>query len=185
MRIPFVPVSGKRDSFFSGKPVFSGCLPRIEVPEDYIGAVRRAHADSDGTKMMAVLDVDGLRERFMNTDLLKSKRAKGRTVMFITHVSGEDDVLDGMCGSYDVLGIPYHTADREVLRCALELSDTVTPVIFCSDGREVSSGRSADSARAEMRAAGFPRICFYDISEGTMDYEDSALSISSDIISMA
>ena len=185
MRIPLVPVSGRRETFVSGRAVFEGGVPRIERRADYTASVREAYSACADTRMMAVLDVDGLAGRDMNTDLLKSKRVKGRTVMLITHVSTEDDVLDGLCGNFDVLGIPYHTADRGVMECALELSDTAAPVVFMRSGRELSTGRSADSVRAEMRGIGFGRIALLDTDGLTADYLDSAETIPAEIESIS
>ena len=169
MTVPLIPVSGRRGGFISGALRFDGVRPQIDGLVPYEEALMEAYGATGPGDSIAILDVDGLAGRELNTDLVKSRRIRGRTSLLVTCIRTGDDVLDAMCGSFDGVCIPYHTASEEALEESLDLLEEPRAVLFCRDGREVSTGASTEDAALRLLRMGFREALVIDTAELTAE----------------
>lgn len=162
--IPIVPASGRRDAFASGKLGFDGEIPFIEKPCDLRGALAGIHSATESDDEILLLDVDGFSSGFMNGDVVKSIRLKGRDLILVTHIENIDDIISALTGSFSFVGIPLHTLDDEdALLDGIGMSDSIIPTAFASEGREIGSGESIDRVGRRMEILGFERMLVIDI----------------------
>ena len=113
--IPIVPASGKRGAFLSGKLSFDGRMPVISDSRPLREALIEAYEATSEDQPIILLDVDGFADRFLNGEIVKEIRVKGRDLWFVTYVENLEDVISALTGSFSGLGIPMHTM-REIGR---------------------------------------------------------------------
>ena len=163
---PLVPASGKRDTFVSGEMWFEGGLPNMEPRCDLRDALRKAYDATDDGDAIILFDIDGFRDRFLNGEIVKEIRVKGRDLWFITYVRNVEDVISALTGAFAGLGIPLHTIeDESLLYEAKDLSEYVFPVAFMKDGRELSSGRGRKELMVHLGMKGFDKIMLFDTDQ--------------------
>ena len=173
--IPIVPASGKRGAFLSGKLSFDGRTPVISDSRPLKEALIEVYETTSEDQPIILLDVDGFADRFLNGEIVKEIRVKGRDLWFVTYVENLEDVISALTGSFSGLGIPMHTMREEYLMDkASEMSDLVFPVAFVKNGLELSTGRRPDELEILMRREGYPRALFIDMD--TCEAQESVLS---------
>lgn len=165
--ISLVPVSGRREGFVSGTLSFRGAVPSIIGPQPYAEVLERVYADTSTGDRLVIVDVDGLRSRTLNTDLVKSRRLRGRETLFVSHIANDGDILDAMCGSFDGICVPYHTASDDVLDESLDLLEVPRAAVFVSKGAEISTGDSAESVALGLFDMGFVEVLMIDVDQCT------------------
>ncbi len=161
--LPIVPASGKRGAFVSGELAFEGDLPAIRDPCPLKDALIRAHGITGENDPIILLDIDGFSERFLNGELVKEIRIRGRDLWFVTYIENLEDVIGALSGSFSGLGIPMHTVREEnLMDLASEMSDSVFSVAFIKDGKELSTGRRPDELVIILRKKGVQRLVCID-----------------------
>lgn len=146
--IPVISVSGKRGGFTSGSLSFKKGKPYLSDTESLLENVKRQCANSD---TVAILDVDGFSSRSMNGDIIKELKIKGRTTILITGIETLDDVFDALCSNFDMIALPYHMAEEDLLSEALEISDSVIMAGFFENGKEILTGATEEKFISENR----------------------------------
>ena len=165
-----IPISGKREAFTSGEVTFSSGKFFIESPTDAADAIVRIHGATERGDIVPVLDVDSFSRRYLNPDVVKEIKIKGRRIWLISYIRSADDVIDAMCGAFDRLCVPFHTIDDpDVLSEALELSDCILPTIFVSDGRYIEDGDISEIV-TEIRDLGYYEYAVFDVNGCTLEY---------------
>ena len=168
--IPCIPVSGRRGDLRSGRTEYSKdgfrLLDDVPVKE----ALTSAYSATDKDEPIAILDTDAFRRKFLNTDVVKEIRIKGRELWLITYVENVDDVIDGMCGAYDRICIPTHTADDDTFLESADISDSVIPVVFVTKDGIALSDVSIESEKERMSALGFREFLVLNVDDVTLDY---------------
>lgn len=168
--IPIVPASGKRDAFVSGKLSFDGNIPRTDGSMSLKEALTAAHGSTQEDDPIILLDTDGFRDRYLNGEIVKEIRIRGRDLWLVTYVHDVEDVISALSGAFAGLGIPIHTMYGEgLLDEASELSEYVFPVAFIRNGTEISTGRRPDELEIMFRGKGFPMMVTIDMDRLTAD----------------
>lgn len=173
--IPIVPASGRRGAFVSGRLSFDGDLPKISEPIPLKDALVKAYNSTQEDDPIILLDVDGFSERFLNGEIVKEIRIKGRDLWFVTYVENLEDVISALTGAFSGLGIPMHTIrEEDLMDHASEMSDSVFPVAFVRNGTELSSGRRPDELELMLRGQGMQRLVCIDMD--SIEAQGSILS---------
>ena len=177
--IPIVPASGKRDAFVSGTLRFDGRMPVIEGERPLREVLKEAYDSTQQDDPIILLDVDGFGDRFLNVELVKEIRIRGRDLWFVTHVENLEDVISALTGSFSGLGIPMHTMrEDDLLDKASEMSDLVFPAAFVRNGTELSTGRRPDELEIIYRREGFPRLLIIDMDQLSAKDVSMAITVS-------
>ena len=177
--IPIVPASGRRGAFASGRLSFDGNLPRMDETVPLKDALIEAYKSTQEDDPIILLDVDGFSERFLNGEIVKEVRIKGRDLWFVTYVENIEDVISALTGAFSGLGIPMHTVKEEdLMDHASEMSDSVFPVAFVRNGTEISTGRRPDELEIMLREQGLPRLVCIDMD--TVEAQESVLFVTAE-----
>ena len=165
-----IPISGRREAFISGEVTFSSGRFIIGSPVDAIDVLSRTHSSTERGDVIPILDVDSFSRRYLNPDVVKDIRVKGRRVWLISYIRSSDDVIDAMCGAFDRLCVPFHTVDStDVLSEALELSDCILPTIFVSKGHHIGEGETSEII-ATIYDLGYHEYAIFDVDRYTLDH---------------
>ncbi len=161
--LPIVPVSGRRGAFLSGSLYFEGDVPKLGDTVPLKDAMLKAYESTEEDAPIVLLDVDGFSERFLNGEVVKEVRIRGRDLWFVTYVENLEDVISALTGSFSGLGIPMHTVKEDgLMRLAREMSDLTFPAAFIRNGTEISTGRRPDELETIMRDRGEKRLLCID-----------------------
>ncbi|MGN1045400.1 MAG: hypothetical protein ACI4Q9_05540 [Candidatus Methanomethylophilaceae archaeon] len=172
-------MSGRRGDLRSGKAECSGGGFDIRDTVPVREALTTAYSQTEKGGPIAVLDTDSFRRRFLNPDVVKEIRIKGRELWLITYIECVDDVIDCMCGSYDMICIPTHTADDNAFLESTEVSDCIIPVVFVINDDMTVSGTPLDSETERIRGLGLFEYLVLDVRDMTLDHrmtDDSSRS---------
>lgn len=168
--IPMIPVSGKRDALKTGTLGFNGILPVMTDSIDLREGLIEAHSKTQADDEMIILDVDGFSSRFLNNEIIKSVRVKGRDLCLITYIENVDDIISALTGSFGSIGVPLHTIDDEdVLLDGMDFSDSLIPVAFTSMGKVIGSNESLERIEKRMEILGFDRMIAMDMERITAE----------------
>ncbi len=177
--VPLVPVSGKRGAFVSGTLSFDGNIPKITEERPLKDVLTEVYENTETDDAIVLLDVDGFSERFLNGEVVKEVRIKGRDLWFVTYVENLEDVISALTGSFSGLGIPLHTIrEEDLLDKASELSESIIPTAFIKNGTEISTGRRPDELEILYRAEGFSRLLMIDMDQLTAEESSLAITVS-------
>ncbi len=168
MTIPVIPISGTRESFVSGKLSFKGRKPVLSDTIDFRTAIGSVYNKSND---IAILDVDGFRRNYLNSEIVKELRIKGRTVWFLTHIQTIDDVFDALCGSADLLAIPLDTVEPHLMEDANAISENVVPMLRFTNGVPWVKG-DIPTIEAEMRSLSYRSILYFETSDCSLTHKD-------------
>ena len=158
------PISGKRGSFRSGDVSFDSGRFVIRSEKDSRIVLTQIHDETDRDDCIPIIDVDSFDRRFINSDLVKDLRLRGRNLWLISYIRTIDDVIDAMCGSFEILCVPTHTVDgMDVLSDALEISDRIIPTVFVDKSGVPLFERSLDRIVKDVRNLGYPGYALLDI----------------------
>lgn len=176
--LPIVPASGKRGAFLSGNLSFDGNVPKLEDTVPLKDALMKAYECTQEDDPIVLLDVDGFSERFLNGEIVKEVRIRGRDLWFVTYVENLEDVISALTGSFSGLGIPMHTVREEnLMKLASEMTELAFPAAFIRNGREISTGRRPDELEIIMRNRGEKRLLCIDMdSLTTQEFDFSIIS---------
>ncbi len=166
--LPIVPASGRRGAFVSGDLYFEGDVPKLRGAVPLKNALLKAYEVTGDDDPIILLDVDGFSERFLNGEIVKEVRIRGRDLWFVTYVENLEDVISALTGSFSGLGIPMHTVREDgLMGLASEMSDLTFPVAFVRNGAELSTGRRPDELEIVMREKGERRLVCIDMDSLT------------------
>lgn len=169
--IPIVPASGKRGAFTTGALSFLSETPSISEEYDLRQGLVDAYEKTQSDESIILFDVDGFRSRFLNNELVKEIRIKGRDLLFVTYIENVEDVISALTGSFSGVGIPLHTVDDYgVLEDANILSETAFPVAFVRKGKEISTGQSVDKLSETICGYGFDRLLVFDMDSRESEF---------------
>lgn len=164
-----IPISGRRGSFTSGQVTFSSGRFSIESEKDAREVMIQMYSSMDRGGIIPVLDVDSFRRKYLNPDIVKDLRVKGRRVWLISYIRSSDDVIDAMCGMFDRLCVPFHTIDDpDVLVDALDLSDCVLPTIFVSNGEHIGDTEMTQTIET-IRDCGYYEYATLDVDSLSLE----------------
>lgn len=165
-----IPISGRRGAFVSGKVAYSNGRFELSSEEDMKDAMGRTHSGTQHDDVVPILDVDSFRRRYLNPDLVKEVKLRGRRLWLITYIRSVDDIIDSMCGTFDMLCIPYHTIDDpDVLSEGLEISDCLIPTIFVDrSGRPIYG--SLDRTIKDIYGRGFHEYALFNVDDTTLEH---------------
>ena len=171
-----IPVSGRRGSLVSGRCSFISNGFTIESTTDLKEVLTQVHSSTDRDDIIPILDVDSFGKRYINPDVVKEVRVRGRRLWLITYIRSVDDIIDAMCGAFDRLCVPIHTLDHmDVLSEGLEISDCIVPTIFVRDGKHIGDG-DKDDLISSMVHLGYQEYAIFDIERCTIDHLESSMA---------
>lgn len=170
--IPIVAISGKRGEFVSGKFSFRNGKPYLTERLDFIENVKEQCAKSN---TVGILDIDGFSSRSINSDIIKEVKIRGRDTILITRIETLDDVFDTLCSNFDTIAIPNHTSEKGLIHDALEISDSVMPIGFFVDGKEIESGKTKTEYISETIGI-MGKVLILDADTGEMEGYDSPVT---------
>lgn len=166
-----VPISGRRGAFVCGSVAFSSGTFSLSSHQDMKDVMTQIHGSTQRDDIVPILDVDSFDRKFLNTDLIKEMRLRGRRLWLISYIRSVDDIIDTMCGSFDRLCIPYHTIDDpDVLSEAQELTECVIPTVFVSKGKDAFTGKSIDPVIKNIERLGYDGHALFDVDDCTLTY---------------
>lgn len=167
-----IPVSGRRGSFVTGEVTFTAGRFVMSSPRDLREAMIDIHSRTQKDDIVPILDVDSFDRRFMNSDFVKEIRLKGRRLWFISNIRSIDDIIDAMCGPFDMLCVPYHTLDNpDVLSEGFEISETLIPTIFVDRGMRPVFDGTMDRTVKDILGRGFHEYALFDTSRCVLHHQ--------------
>lgn len=166
-----VPISGRKGEQVICEVAFTeGCFT-ILSESDMRDVMTQIHGSTQRDDTIPVLDVDSFSKRFINTDLIKGLRLRGRSLWLISYIRSVDDVIDAMCGTFEKLCIPFQTVDdQDVLAEALEISDSIVPTLFVRKGRDAYSGGSISQMIRSIEKMGYGEYALFDVDTCELDH---------------
>lgn len=187
MFIPIIPAaSDENGDLYASHVTFSGVVP--ESSGEHVGykkLISGMISDAESKMPIAVMDVDGLREKTINNILLKKMRARGAQIWFMTCVETVDDIFDAFNTDADMVLMPYHCILSEhELRDILSVSDSAVPTLFVRHGKAQCFGKTASPVDLveKLSDMGFGTVAVFDLTGDMTDDDWRMISISGRVL---
>ena len=166
-----IPVSGRRGAFVCGDATFHSGTFSIHSPQDMKDVMTQIHGSTQRDDIVPILDVDSFDRKYLNTDLIKELRLRGRRLWLISYVRSVDDIIDTMCGAFDRLCVPFHSIDDpDVLTEAHELTECVIPTVFVREGKDALTGDPVDPILESFKRMGYDEYALFDVDGCELTY---------------
>jgi len=119
---------------------------------------------------LVVVDVDGLRRRDIEPDVLKKMKAT-RNIWLMTGIRNAGDMMDAFHGDIGKLVVPYHMTTDADLKEMNELSDSCVPALFLGRGGvHVKKGTvPLRNVMRTLREMNFRKVLVFVTDDGITD----------------